>query len=61
MGYLTSINYKILINVSASGIFHAERGLRQGFPLSSLLFLLIMEGFRKLIKKGKEEGSLAGV
>eukprot|EP00253_Pinus_taeda_P021578 PITA_21578 len=52
---LSSVSYSILINGAASRFFHVERGLRQGCPLSPLLFILIMEGFSKLIKNGRAE------
>lgn len=55
MGYLTLVAYNILINGAASGFFYVERGLWQGFPASPLLFLLIMEGFSRLIEKEKRK------
>ena len=35
----------------ASPFFHAERGLRQGYPLSPLLFLLVVEGLSRALKE----------
>jgi len=41
MACLTSISFSILINGAASSLFTTERGVRQGFPLSPILFLLV--------------------
>lgn len=54
-------SYSVLINGSASHFFHSERGLRQGCPLSPLLFFLVMEGLSRLIIAAKREGSLSGI
>jgi len=35
--------------------------LRQGFPLSPLLFILVMEGLRVLLKNNIGEGNLSGI
>ena len=48
---LTSVSFVVLINAEASPFFHSERELRQGFPLSPLLFLLVAEGLSRYLKK----------
>ena len=49
-----------LINGEASGCISISRGLRQGDPLSPLLFILVMETLSKLVKKACEKGLLEG-
>eukprot|EP00253_Pinus_taeda_P031439 PITA_31439 len=61
MACITSPTYSILINGAASHFFHSERGLRQGCPLSPLLFLLVMEALSRLICSPKREGSIRGL
>ena len=48
----------ILINGKAPGFFPSSRVLRQGDPLSPLLFILVMEVLSKLVIKAIEEGFL---
>lgn len=52
----SSVSYSILINGLATNFFYVERGLKQGCPLSPLLFLLVMEGLIKLIIADRERG-----
>jgi len=57
MNYITSVSFSILINGVASLFFKLGRGLRKGFPLSPLLFLLTVEGLSRLIKEVAIHGS----
>lgn len=61
MSCITSVSFVVLINGAASPFFHAKRGLRQGFPHSSLLFLLVREGLSRYLKKALEEGYFKGI
>jgi hypothetical protein len=61
MSCVISATYAVLINGEPSSFFQQGRGLRQGCPLSPLLFILVMEGLCIFLKKGQEEGKLTGV
>ena len=61
MGCICHATFSILLNGTASDFFHAGRGLRQGCPLSPLLFVLVMEGLSALIKNAKARGTFHGL
>jgi hypothetical protein len=61
MNCITYASFVVMINGETSPFFNPGRGLRQGFPLSPLLFLLIVEGLSRLLKEALENGSFKGV
>eukprot|EP00253_Pinus_taeda_P027227 PITA_27227 len=61
MGCITSVSFDVLINGVASSFFKAQRGLRQGCPLSPLLFLLVAEGLSQLILEARREEVVKGL
>jgi hypothetical protein len=50
---ITTVTFSVLINGSATDFFRSERGLRQGCPLSPLLFLLVVEGLSRALAAEK--------
>lgn len=61
MSCISDVPFSVLLNGSPSPFFSAERGLRQGCPLSPLLFLLVMEGLNRLIAAKHRRGRIKGI
>ena len=61
MSCMTLISFAILMNGAASPFFFAERGIRQGCPLSPLLFLLVAECLSRFIIKARVDGNFKGI
>ena len=61
MKCVTSVTYSVKINGKPRGHIILSRGLRQGDPLSSYLFLLCAEGLSALIKSAINNGQLGGI
>lgn len=61
MSYISSVSFTLLINGAASHFFHSERGLRQGCPLSPLLFLLVAEGLSRFLNEAHSDGDFRGI
>lgn len=53
MSYITSMSLAILINEATSTLFHAQHGIQHGWPLSPLLFTLVVEGLSRLLADAK--------
>ncbi|CAL1387380.1 unnamed protein product [Linum trigynum] len=58
---LRSSSFSVLMNGAPSGYFAPSRGLRQGDPLSPLLFVICTEGFAAILRKAILEDKLGGV
>jgi len=61
MACVTNVQFAVLVNGSPSPFFRSSRGLRQGCPLSPLLFILVMDGLSRLINVQKELSTIRGV
>ncbi|CAN1334272.1 LINE-1 retrotransposable element ORF2 protein [Linum perenne] len=58
---LTSATMDILVNGDPKGFFSPTRGLRQGDPLSPLLFAICSEGLSRLLISATTSGVLYGI
>ena len=61
MECITFVSYSILINGDPTNVIRPSKGIRQGDPLSSYLFLLCTEGLHSLLHQVKEAGHICGV
>ena len=61
MACVTNAQLVVLINGAPSSILSSSKGIRQEFPCSPLLFLLVIEGLSKLIVVAKSEGKIRGI
>ena len=57
---ISTTQFSVLFNGSLADFCGSSRGLRQGDPLSPLLFLAMMEVFSKMIKRAEGAGLFRG-
>jgi hypothetical protein len=58
---VTSVSFIVLINGATSNFFKSYKGLRQGFPLSPFLFLLVAYGLSKALDDAKKKRTIKGI
>ena len=56
----SSVRFSVIVNGSLTDFFNSSRGLRQGDPLSPLLFLMIMEVLSCMLGNAVERGFIKG-
>lgn len=61
MRCVSTVSYSFRINHSIYGSIHTSKGLLQGDPLSSYLFVLCAQGFSHLLSKAVERKLIRGV
>jgi len=58
---LESATVSVLVNGSPTDKFKPKMGLRQGDQLAPFLFLIVVEGLTRLVRKAKRVGLFKGV
>jgi hypothetical protein len=61
MGCISKVSFVVLINSVASTFFKPSRALRQGCPLSPLLFLIDVEGLSRAILDARILGIITSI
>jgi hypothetical protein len=57
---ISTVKFSILVNGTPSSFFQSSRGIRQGDPLSPLLFVVVMEALSRMLYESMCQGLLSG-
>ena len=58
---ISTTKISVLINGTPEGFFETSRGLKQGDPLSSFLYIIMAEAFGRAITKAHTKGKINGI
>lgn len=58
---ISSVSYQVLLNGEPKGNISPSRGIRQGDPLSSFLFIILTESLISQIQGAEREGRITGL
>lgn len=56
---MSSASFLVLMNKTPTDFFQSSRGLRQGDPLSTYLFVMVMDALSRLLVKAREGGFIS--
>ncbi|XP_026416071.1 uncharacterized protein LOC113311449 [Papaver somniferum] len=54
------VRFSVLVNGSSTGYFKSKKRIRQGYPLSPFLFLLVGEALSYMIKQAQDQSLISG-
>ena len=57
---ISTVQFFVLINGSLADFFGSSRGLRQGDPLSLMLFLILIDVFSRMLRRVEGAGLIRG-
>jgi hypothetical protein len=58
---VSTVSSSVMVNGGSSNFFKPSRGLRQGDPISPILFAILAEGLGRYISKLVSSGTLSGL
>ena len=59
--YIQGVSVGIRVNDDIGRYFQTKKGLRQGDPLSPLMFNIIVDMLAIIIERAKEDGQISGL